>query len=254
MEQIPAHRAPLLQSGVSDQARRQPAQPLRACLLSGGESRRMGRDKALLPHPEGGTWLERTLQLLSALELPITLFSRHEAHRQLARTWADSGVGTGVGTEGPAAAAALEAIAEPPPWEGPLLALLRLIERYPGERLLLCPVDMPTLNTETLAELLTAAAAEPTAIHLADDGARLQPLLAVLPASPRLQADLAAAVAGGERRLQRWLTRQPHRAVRLDPAALCNCNRPEEIPRTTEASPTLTSGAAAGDDRPKRPG
>ena len=24
----------------------------------------MGRDKALLPHPEGGTWLERTLRLL----------------------------------------------------------------------------------------------------------------------------------------------------------------------------------------------
>ncbi|MEB3183382.1 MAG: NTP transferase domain-containing protein, partial [Cyanobacteriota bacterium] len=51
--------------------------PLRCCLLSGGESRRMGRDKALLPHPEGGTWLERTLRLLAQLESPITVLSRH---------------------------------------------------------------------------------------------------------------------------------------------------------------------------------
>ena len=44
-----------------------PAAPgsLRCCLLSGGDSRRMGRDKALLPHPEGGTWLERSLGLLA---------------------------------------------------------------------------------------------------------------------------------------------------------------------------------------------
>ena len=217
MERQGAGRQPSLQNRVPGPAA--PA-PLRACLLSGGASRRMGRDKALLPHAEGGTWLEHTLGLLGQLELPITLFSRHEAHRQLAQAWADRG----------AAPAPLEAIAEPPPWEGPLLALHRLSEHYPGERLLLCPVDMPGLNADALAALLTAAATAPTAIHLADDGEQLQPLLAVLPAAPALRADLAAAVAGGERRLQRWLTQQPHQAVRLDPAALRNCNRPEEIP------------------------
>ena len=41
--------------------------PLRCCLLSGGASQRMGTDKALLPHPEGGTWLERSLRLLLSL-------------------------------------------------------------------------------------------------------------------------------------------------------------------------------------------
>jgi len=203
----------LLHNAVPD-----PALPLRACLLSGGESRRMGRDKALLPHAEGGTWLERTLALLGQLALPITLFSRHASHRQLAQAWAAT-----------AAVAHLEAVAEPPPWEGPLLALQRLSERYPNERLLLCPVDMPALDAGTLAALLAAAASNSTLIHLADDGERLQPLLAVVPTTAALRAGLAAAVAGGERRLQRWLLTQPHRAVRLDATALRNCNRPGEI-------------------------
>ena len=217
MERDPAHRTPLLHNAVHDPARRNPDLPLRACLLSGGESRRMGRDKALLPHAEGGTWLERTLTLLGQLALPITLFSRHASHRQLAPAWAAT-----------AAVAHLEAVAEPPPWEGPLLALQRLSERYPNERLLLCPVDMPALDAGTLAALV-AAARDPTLIHLADDGERLQPLLAVVPTTAALRAGLAAAVAGGERRLQRWLLTQPHRAVRLDATALRNCNRPGEI-------------------------
>ena len=59
--------------------------PLRACLLSGGESRRMGRDKALLPHPEGGSWLERSLRLMAQLDAPISVLSRHPGHLDLAR-------------------------------------------------------------------------------------------------------------------------------------------------------------------------
>ena len=182
--------------------------PLRACLLSGGESRRMGRDKALLPHPEGGTWLERTLLLLGQLEAPITLLSRHPAHLALAP-------------------AAITALAEPPPWEGPLLALHRLMQRHPGERLLLCPVDMPDLSLDVLQTLLAAAAASPTRLHLAHDGERLQPLLGLYPSSAAIRAHLAGALERGERRLQSWLATLPAQAVPLDPRAIRNVNRPQ---------------------------
>lgn len=193
--------------------------PLRCCLLSGGESRRMGRDKALLSHPEGGTWLERSLRLLAQLQAPITLLSRHRAHLQLAEV---------LQVELKARDVALELIAEPPPWEGPLLALHRLMEHHPDERLLLCPVDMPDLSLAALQVLLGGAATgSPTRLHLAHDGERLQPLLGLYPSSAPIQTHLAAAVERGERRLQSWLVELPCRAVPLDPRAIRNVNRPE---------------------------
>jgi len=186
--------------------------PLRTCLVSGGESRRMGRDKALLPHPEGGTWLERNLRLLAQLEAPITLLSRHPAHLELAQSLHPI---------------AITALAEPPPWEGPLLALHRLMQQHPNERLLLCPVDMPQLTLAGLQTLLAAAAESPTRLYLAHDGERLQPLLGLYPSNAPIRAHLAAAVERGERRLQSWLASQPYQAVPLDPGAIRNVNRPE---------------------------
>lgn len=173
----------------------------------------MGRDKALLPHPEGCTWLERSLRLLAQLQAPITLLSRHPAHLELAQNLA----------------LPITAMAEPAPWEGPLLALHRLLQRHPDGALLLCPVDMPQLSLGALEGLLAAAAADPHFIHLAHDGERLQPLLGVYPSCPEVRRALAEAVDRGERRLQRWLADQPCRPVPLDPQAIRNVNRPEAI-------------------------
>ena len=206
------------------------ALPLRACLLSGGESRRMGHDKALLPHPEGGTWLERTLLLLAQLGAPITLLSRHPAHLALAQQ-----VGRRLAaSEASSTPAPITALAESPPWEGPLLALHRLMQRHPEQHLLLCPVDMPDLTLATLHTLLAAAGDAatdgcPTRLHLAHDGERLQPLLGLYPSSTPIRTHLAAAVQRGERRLQSWLAALPCGPVPLDPRALRNVNRPGPI-------------------------
>jgi molybdopterin-guanine dinucleotide biosynthesis protein A len=219
-----------------------PPLPLRACLLSGGESRRMGRDKALLPHPEGGTWLERTLLLLAQLNAPITLLSRHPAHLALAQQLA-----AGPGRSTPPA---ITALAEPPPWEGPLLALHRLMQQHPDQRLLLCPVDMPDLTLAALHQLLTAAgdaaaAGSPTRLHLAHDGQRLQPLLGVYASSALVRRHLAAAVASGERRLQSWLASQAIEAVALDPRAIRNVNQPAESAAPSAKASTLPSQRAS---------
>ena len=217
----------------------------------------MGRDKALLPHPQGGTWLERGLMVLLQLELPVTLLSRHPCHLELARALrlnpsGSSAVGPQNGSsdshgftevspppqgraisgqrqpDSAPARATITALAEPPPWEGPLLALHRLMQRYPGQRLLLCPVDMPDLTITALRTLLDAATTSPERIHLAHDGELLQPLLGLYPSSPIIRATLAEAVARGERRLQSWLATQACETVRLDPQTIRNVNHPPQ--------------------------
>ncbi len=189
--------------------------PLRPCLLSGGASRRMGRDKALLPHPDGGTWLDHSLRRLVSLGAPVTLCSAHPEHLRRAAAFG----------------AAVTPWAEPPPHEGPLLALARLMALHPGERLLLCPVDMPHLDDASLRALVAAAEGDPDpdTIHLAHDGERLQPLLGLYPASADRRQRLAAHLAGGDRSLQRWLTGEHWRPLVLPAPALRNINHPDEL-------------------------
>jgi len=224
----------------------------------------MATDKALLSHPEGGSWLERTLGLLLELNIPVTLLSRHREHLRRAQALAAAAANqeepapplpviTALHDDGPAcggdpAAATptgraapisgpqpwegqprLTAIAEPEPWQGPLLALHRLMQRYPEQRLLLCPVDMPWLRLEVLENLIQAAAEQPQQIHLAHDGERRQPLLGIYPSQGEQREALRTAIVRGERRLQGWLAGQVCREVRLDPTALRNINRPSEL-------------------------
>lgn len=200
--------------------------PLRACLLSGGASRRMGSDKALLHHPAGCSWLEQTLTLLAGCGAPLTLLSGHPAHLRRALALA------------PRLAVPLTALAEPPPRQGPLRALARLMALHPGERLLLCPVDMPWLDAATLAALLAAAgdtaAGDPGAaggdtILLAHDGTRLQPLLGLYPATAARRQRLATHLAGGGLALQGWLAEETWRPLPLPAAPLRNANRPADL-------------------------
>jgi molybdopterin-guanine dinucleotide biosynthesis protein A len=88
---------------------------------------------------------------------------------------------------------------------------------------------MPDLSLAALHTLLAAPTgeADPTRLHLAHDGERLQPLLGLYPSSAPIRAHLAAAVERGERRLQSWLASQPYQAVPLDPLAIRNVNRPQ---------------------------
>ncbi len=195
---------------------------LRCCLLSGGGSRRMGLDKALLGHPAGGTWLSHTLELLAELGAPISLCSNHQSHRQLAEPLR--------GGQGLPMGVALDLIEEPIPPQGPLQALGHLMQRHPGERLLLCPVDMPWLDRPSLDQLLRRAEERPQQLCVASDAARLHPLLGIYPATEALRSDLHTWLASGHRSMHGWLARHTIHPVQLPATALLNCNRPADWP------------------------
>jgi molybdopterin-guanine dinucleotide biosynthesis protein A len=186
----------------------------------------MGQDKAMLPHPEAGTWLERTLLLLAELERPLTLFSHQPSHHQMALQLAQR---WGWGDR-------LERLVEPEPRQGPLLALARLMGHHPNQRLLLCPVDMPWLQPSTLAALV-AAPTDANAILVAHDGERRQPLLGLYPSDGRHRTSIEAAIATGERGLQRWIATVGCQELPLPPAALRNANRPDQAAPLWEGTP-----------------
>lgn len=215
----------------SDQVLTPPATPhtsrLRCCLLSGGDSRRMGRDKALIDHPEGGSWLGHTLRLLADLQAPISLCSHHAAHRQVPPYPVDI-------------------VVEPEPGQGPLRALQHLMSLYPGDQLLLCAVDMPWLDADSLLTLSEAARVRPADLHISTDGTRLHPLLGVYPASDRHHRDLTTWLAGGGRSMLGWLERQPYRTVRLEASALRNCNHPGDWEPAAAAGVVSPSARATG--------
>ena len=185
---------------------------LRACVLSGGASLRMGRDKALLPHPSGGVWLAALVRQLQVLQLRVVVVSGHASHHQLLQGWSD-----------------VELVDEPPPRLGPLHAFAQVLSSEAGHPWLVCPVDMPLLTAEPIAALIEVWQQQPQLAAVADDGERLQPLLGIYPSGAPFQALLWDQLHQGNRRWLDWLERIPHQRVRLPAIALCNLNRPGDL-------------------------
>ena len=190
---------------------------LRVCLLSGGDSRRMGRDKALIPHSSGGVWLTALIDQILPLGLPVQVLSRHGAHAEQLMGRTD-----------------VQVLREPPPWHGPLQALARVLPSSSAEALLVLPVDMPRLRTPVLRQLIGAWRQQPQRMAVAHDGERLQPLLAVIPGGDPYVTALAEQLAAQHWSWLDWLERVPHQPVQLPAAALLNANRPEDLAALVE--------------------
>ena len=187
---------------------------LQGAVLCGGASRRMGQDKAALPHPSGGSWLSHAAALLSQVCPSVAVCSQHSRHADLI---------TG-----------LERVAltlEPAPAQGPLHALPLILPRGSESALLVAPVDMPQLNRCTLESLIAQWRHAPCQAAVAHDGERLQPLLGIYPGGSEQRTGLAGVLASGERRWQAWLATIPHQAVVLPAQPLINANTPAERAR-----------------------
>lgn len=185
---------------------------LRACLLCGGMSRRMGRDKSLLPHPNGGCWLTHSIGLCRHLRLPVDVISSISAHQQLASTF-----------EGVACKP------DPCPGQGPLSALSAVFGQVKSHAFLVLPVDMPWLEPSILLQLIDAWQEQPSLAVVSQDGRQLQPLFAIYPNDSTYQNPLWSQLAAHRLSMHDWLRRVPYRMLALPKEALRNVNCPTDL-------------------------
>jgi molybdopterin-guanine dinucleotide biosynthesis protein A len=150
---------------------------LSAVLLAGGESRRMGTDKATIVFRGASLW-ERQLGILRELR-PAKIF-------------------VSARVDPPWRPAAIELLLDEPPSRGPLSGLTRALERMETTHLAVLAVDMPFMTTEQMRLLFNLAA--PSCGVVPVIGEHAEPLAAIY--SRESAPDFAAPLAGRDYSLQ----------------------------------------------------
>ncbi len=174
----------------------------RPFLLCGGQSRRMGRDKALMEHPEGGTLLERAARLLeTVLEPPILLSGDGARYQKFA----------------------YPEIADAKPDCGPLGGILAALEHSAPAPVLILAVDMPHVTEADLRSLLES---QGPSLTLAQAKDRLHPALSLWDSSTR--DGLREALNAGRYALMPLVEALNPVRVELPAEHLSNWNEPQD--------------------------
>jgi molybdenum cofactor guanylyltransferase len=155
---------------------------LTAVLLAGGESRRMGRDKATIEF-EGQPLWKRQLEILRVLGPEKILVSARATP-----SWLPDDV---------------ELLLDDPPSRGPLSGLTKALAAMGTSHLIVVAVDMPFMTGEELGRISGLAQTGYGVVPMIHD--RAEPLAAVYPA--KASPDFAEALAGADFSLQRLVRR-----------------------------------------------
>lgn len=185
-----------------------------ALLLAGGESRRMGRDKATIEFESEPLW-QRQLRILRTLQ-PEQIF----VSARTAPSWLPTDV---------------ELLIDDPPSRGPLSGLAKALAASRSTHVIALAVDMPFMTTAQMRILCRLAGENCGIVPLI--GERAEPVAAIYPRESAL--DFVAALAGHDFSIQR-LVRELAAAgkVRLFPVSpkdeyfYRSVNAPEDLPRS----------------------
>jgi molybdopterin-guanine dinucleotide biosynthesis protein A len=168
----------------------------------------MGRDKALLPHPAGGSFLSHAVTVLGGPCQRVVI-------------------------SGAAPLAGIANLIDPVLEQGPAMGVATAL-RYAHEEgfaeVIVLAVDMPEIDAEALRRLVNVTPEPAGAIVAATfDGQFLEPLCARYPV--RYAESLHRLAGSQDRSLTRWLRNQPVVPVVLPRAAAVNLNTPDEWSR-----------------------
>jgi molybdopterin-guanine dinucleotide biosynthesis protein A len=184
-----------------------------AVLLAGGESRRMGRDKATLLFRSEPLWRIQLDLLRKLAPVEILISARNDP------AWRPVDVSF---------------VADAPPSCGPLSGISAALARAATTHLLTLAIDMPFMNEQYLHSLCRRIAHSRGVIPIMEE--RAEPLAAVYPAEAR--ADFAAALSGSDFSLQKLakelVSKDLLRAVPVkmeEEALFRNLNEPIDLER-----------------------
>ncbi|MGE4532804.1 molybdenum cofactor guanylyltransferase MobA [Halomonas sp.] len=191
-----------------------PQHDLTGLILAGGQGRRMGGvDKGLVPFA-GRPLVAHVRERLAGRvgELLVNANRSQDAYAAYADRVIEDAEGG---------------------YQGPLMGIYSGLRAARTPWLLVVPCDTPALPADLVTRLV--AAIGDADIAVAGDGERLHPVVALIRTA--LADDLAAALAEGERKIDRWYAR--HAWVRVDfsagPAAFANLNTDDEKRRLERA-------------------
>ncbi|HMG06692.1 MAG TPA: molybdenum cofactor guanylyltransferase [Chthoniobacterales bacterium] len=151
---------------------------LTAVLLAGGESRRMGVDKATIIFRGRPLW-QRQVELLRTLGPEKIFVSARTDPSWLPRN--------------------VEVILDEPPSRGPLSGLTKALEKLETSHLVTLAVDMPFMTSEQMAKLWSLAAIDCGVLPMI--GEKAEPLAAIYPREAA--CELSTALSGADFSLQR---------------------------------------------------
>jgi molybdopterin-guanine dinucleotide biosynthesis protein A len=189
---------------------------LSAAIIAGGHSRRMGRDKALLPTREHGTLLARQLDLLATLAPHEILLSCRPNQvlpaPDFVRRIHDDGS------------------------HGPLAGVASLLTAARGDLILVLAVDLGGMTAEVLSRLVAAATVFPHVGVVPRTSSGPEPLAAIYPTTLAAEASRRLATgedlslhgfirSGIETRQLRWFDIAP-----ADEPLFANWNTPADLP------------------------
>ncbi|MEL7297839.1 MAG: molybdenum cofactor guanylyltransferase [Pseudomonadota bacterium] len=187
---------------------------LTTLVLAGGESRRMGRDKAGITN-DGLTQLERTVQLARSVSDEVFVSVRRVADADAQRR-------------------AFALIEDDTRASGPLAGILAALTLMPERDWLVLACDLPRLDAPTLSALQAAAIedSDSPAIAIASeqDGALPEPLCAVWRAA-MLPTILSQSDAGKFCPRKCLLIAEARKLAPVTTGALDNMNTPEDLAR-----------------------
>lgn len=131
-------------------------------------------------------------------------------------------------------------------YQGPLMGMATGLRHAATPWVAFIPCDSPNLPADTVARLLNAARQQQAKIAVAHDGKRMQPVVALI--ARDLLDDLLAALADGERKIDRWFARHPLAEADFSDCvdAFANVNRRDDLDALIQMPKLLGFAAWSG--------